>query len=163
MKNTVGIIGVAFLALLIGFVGFLYDRETVSKVPSSVAAAVPFTSLARGSRSKAATRVNYLITSANDLANLWETVDATNTPPAVDFKTQAVLAVFAGHASNSAIAVAKIEDTIEQRVVSITVTKPDAACAKKLSALSPYEIVVVPATSLSLTHRDLSTTAPCPK
>ncbi len=109
-------------------------------------------------------RVNYLITSPDELTALWESISATTPPPPIDFTTQAVLAIFAGESSDASVSVAKITDAlgIGQRLVSIAITKPDVFCTAEAEDLSPYAIVAVSATSLSLTHEDIVTTASCP-
>lgn len=167
-RETLIIIGVVLVALIIGVMVFFSGRGSVSTDTSSVVAntqpsavIVPFTEITSGSKSTVATRVNYVITSTDELNKLWKMIDATGTPPAIDFKTHAVLAVFAGKESTSLIIVAKIEDT-NARMVSVAITKPDGACAPKQSAMAPYDIVAVPVTSLPLAHEDISTTVPCP-
>ncbi|MCR4333928.1 MAG: hypothetical protein NUV60_02885 [Patescibacteria group bacterium] len=165
-RDTHIIIGLALVALAIG-VFFLARFRTASDTPSAVAniqpsaVIVPFTKIVSGEKSTVTERVNYLITSSDELTKLWKMVDATGTPPTVDFNTQNVIAVFAGKESTSSIAVAKIEDT-NARVVSVTLTKPDGACATELTAPAPYEIVVVAVTTLPLAHEDLAATAGCP-
>lgn len=161
------IIGLAAVAVAIGLFIFLRGRDTSPTVSPNLASAeqsvavVPFTKITQGEKSTVTRRVNYLITSTDELQKLWKMVDATIPPPAIDFEKQAVLAIFAGNESTSSIAIAKIEDT-DTRLVSIAVTKPDSACVSKLAAPSPYEIVVVPATTLPLAHADLATTVSCP-
>lgn len=113
-------------------------------------------------QSVVAKRVNYLLTSPSELRELWKIIEANGHPPAVDFKTQAVLAVFAGKEPVSSITVARIEDS-DARLVSVVITKPDRPCTKVPSLESPYEIVAVPATTLPLKHEDLSVTESCPK
>lgn len=161
------ITGLMLVAVAIGIFIFLRGQNTAPEVSPNLASAeqsasvVPFTKITRGEKSTVTRRVNYLITSAEELQRLWKMVDATPPPPTVDFKTHAVLAIFAGNESTSSIAIAKIEDT-DTRLVSITIAKPDDACAKSQSADSPYEIVSVPLTTLPLAHADLTTTVSCP-
>jgi hypothetical protein len=170
MRNKLLFIGVTVAAVGIGAVIFSSGRMTPSTVsPAAVVnstpkatTTVPFTRLLQGTQSSVVTRTNYLITSPAQLKNLWKLIAATSTPPTVDFKTKAVLAVFADKASSLAITVSKIEDT-DARLVSITLAKPDSTCTKKNIAASPYEIITVPVTSLSLTHEDIATTTSCPK
>lgn len=166
------IIGIAALvAIGIGVGVVIFDNDVFKDIPSSVSSSsgtngqlsaviVPFTEIARGSSSAIPTRVNYHLTSPDQLHDLWQTIGAVGTPPAVDFKTRAVLAIFAGKEPSSAIAIAKIEDT-DTRLVSIVVAKPDTACAKEGVTASPYEIVTVPATTLPLTHKDILATTSC--
>jgi hypothetical protein len=169
MRNKIIIIGVAVLAIVIGVLIFLSGTGSGAKLDSGTAyelnkpvaaVAVPFTKLAVGAKSSVAVRANYLITSPSELSKLWTMIDAKGNPPTVDFSKQTVLAVFAGKESTSSIAIAKIEDT-NTRLVSISITRPEGACAAKVPATSPYEIAVVPASSLPLTHTDILTTTKC--
>ncbi|MFA5998198.1 MAG: protease complex subunit PrcB family protein [Candidatus Paceibacterota bacterium] len=163
------ILGVALVAVTVSVGFFLFYRSDVQNGSLSAAVntqqsatAVPFTPLAEGSRSTVTRRVNYLITSPDQLSKLWKMVDATGTPPAVDFKTQAVIAVFAGErpAAGYRIAVSKVEDA-SARVVSITIAEPAADCMLAQTITAPYEVVAVPVTSLPFTHEDVSVTTTC--
>ncbi len=160
-------IAVVLIVIAIGVGVFTSNNGRVQQASPSAATqpsavAVPFTKLVQGTQSTIATRVNYFITSSTQLNELWKMVGATGTPPTVDFKTQAVIAVFAGKESTSSIAVAKVEDSLA-RMVSITIARPSGACVSKQQAATPYEIVTVPSTALPLTHTDIVTTASCPK
>ncbi len=170
MKDTSVIIGMAAIAVVIGVVIFLnggisntQSAATGANNPVPVqAVAVPFTKIVSGTESKVSTRVNYLITSPSELSKLWGMISATGTPPAVDFTTHAVIAVFAGRQPTTgyAIAVAKIEDSTT-RNVSLTIAKPDTTCTEGQTVTAPYEIVTVPATTLPLAHTDQVVTKTC--
>ena len=164
-KDTRIVIGAALLFSVGGPVALILSNDTSPIIITEVQPAtvtVPFTKLTQGTQSAVARRVNYVLTSPVELGGLWRAVNAAGEPPKVDFKTHAVIAVFAGAASNAAIAVTKIEDT-NQRLVSIAVTKLDGGCEidESRSGPSPYEIVAVPATSLPLTHEDIETSFEC--
>ncbi len=168
MRDKILFSGVAVIAVIVGALVFVSGRGTVSNGSPTVtdyrnatATAVPFTKLVQGTTSAVSDRTNYLITSPNQLSELWKMIDAHGTPPVVDFTTHAVLAVFAGKQPDASIAVAKIEDANE-RLVSIIITKPATACAQKAVVDSPYELVAVATTSLPLTHQDIPTTVNCP-
>lgn len=172
MRNTLITIGLVLLAAVVGIFIYLSGRgQDLQKesLPAVATAQVPatvvsFTKLAHGTHSTITTRVNYSITSTDQLGKLWKMIDATSTPPVVDFKIQTVVAVFAGQKSTAgySIAVSKIEDS-ESRMVSVTLASPEGACSAKKSATAPYEIIVVPSTALSFAHEDISTTTACPK
>ncbi len=163
MQDKNVLIGFSLAAIVIGVLIFAYGgiasqpQQAVNTTPP--AKTVPFTPLAQGEQSVVNERVNYLITSPAQLDELWKTLQATGTPPTVDFSTQNVLAVFAGSKSSSAIKIAKIEDS-DARMVSIMIAMPDGACAAKSSA-SPYQIVAVAASSLPLAHEDIVATTSC--
>lgn len=126
------------------------------------AATVPFTAIASGSRSLVTTRVNYLITNEEELGRLWKLLDATNTPPTVDFKESAVIAVFAGEQPTAgyAIDISKVEDS-GRRMVSVTLNQPGSGCVAAQVLSTPYKVVTLPVTSLPLDHEDTSTTVAC--
>lgn len=158
----VGAAVIGSLILLLGHSNFSNTSPASAEYNTSAATAVPFTKLVQGTQSKISTRTNYLITSPNQLEELWKTIAATGTPPTVDFKTHAVLAVFAGKETAAAISVAKIEDA-DARMVSIVIAKPDGACAPHDPSATPYELVAVASTTLPVTHEDVSTSVSCPK
>ena len=155
---------VGWLVLIAVIIGsFIFLSNGGSFPNNSAAVVVPFTRIVQGDHSKVAARVNYLITSADEFDKLWEMVDASGTPPVVDFKTNVVMAVFAGEQPTTgyAINVSNIEDSTE-RNVSLTLAKPQSDCIEGQVITAPYEIVMVPATSLPLTHEDKITTNICP-
>lgn len=161
-QHVLLIVGLALVIIALGVFAFLNQRDTSPGVSQNLASAqssiVPVTKITQGQKSIVTRRVNYLITSAEELTKLWKMVDATPPPPAIDFKKQAVLAIFAGSEPRASIAVSKVEDA-DKRVVSITLTKH---CESSQALASSYEIVAVPATGLPLTHQDIATPASCP-
>ena len=126
------------------------------------AVTVPFTALAEGPRSDVSSRVNYLITTQEELDALWELLKEPPPPPTVDFNTKVVAAVFAGKAPTTgyAITVAEGED-VDKRVVKIELTKPDESCVLAQSVTAPYQIIELPKTSLPFTHADTWVTKSC--
>lgn len=124
--------------------------------------AVPFATLAQGSQSNILARTNYLITSSDELTELWKIIDAATPPPEIDFEKNAVIAVFAGQQPTAgyAIAVSKVVDS-GSRTVSVTLTKPDNTCMVGQVLTAPYEVAVVPATTLPFAHEDASITTAC--
>lgn len=166
MRDRFILIGIIVVAILVAGVLYVYGGPRFRKAPvldttSRVAAnTVQFTRLVEGKSSAVTRRVNYLIASPAELVELWKLVNATGTPPTIDFSVNTVVAVFAGKESSSTISVAKIEDD-QARTVSILLAKPDGVCVKKPSP-APYEIVVMPATALPLTHQDIVSTTTCP-
>ena len=167
-RDALILTGAVVIAIAVGVFIFISNGGSLSYVFSSTAIntpaayTVPFTNIARGSQSTVDRRVNYYVTSVSQFGELWKMVNATGTPPYVDFKTQAVIAVFAGKEPVSSISVAKIADT-DARMVSITIMKLDSECTTKELSAPKYEIVAVSATTLPLTHTDVVTTASCPK
>ncbi len=166
-RNHIIIGGAIVAAIVIGVLAFLYSNKNVSNAPPAaitennpVATAVPFTKIAEGTQAAISTRTNYLITSADQLNQLWKIIGATSTPPEIDFGNDSVIAVFAGDKSISAIAVANVEDA-NSRMVSVTLAKMAGNCASKLKPATPYEIVSLPATTLPFMHEDIVATTSC--
>lgn len=128
----------------------------------STVATVPFTTLATGAQSAVTSRVDYLITSQDQLTQLWTLLQEPPPVPTVDFSTQVVVAVFAGQAPTTGygIAVAEVEDA-SSRIVKVELTKPDGSCVLAQSTTAPYQIVELPKTSLPFTHDDIWTTKAC--
>lgn len=148
--------------VVIGLLTFL-QTPPITAPAQDTAITVPFISLVQGQQSSIDSRVNYLLTSPDELKELWNIIGATSTPPEVDFETQAVLAVFAGEKPAMKAMVIKIEDMqdIGKRIVSIFIAKPEESCQSQIPSRSPYEIVAVAATSLALTHQDIVETMSC--
>ena len=162
-RDILIILGVVLVAVAIGVIVMLGQSQAPgAQIPTTsqlAAVAVPFEMLAQGETSKVTDRVNYVITSPDELTRLWALVDATGTPPAIDFSTKSVLAVFAGKGPSAHITVVHITDA-DTRTVAVAVAEPDTSCAKK-AVVSPYELVVVPTTTLPLTHKDTTTPLSC--
>jgi hypothetical protein len=146
--------------VVIGLLTFTHPTSIVLADTNSQTSIVPFTTLVQGEQSAIVMRVNYVVTSADELAALWKIIGATSTLPIVDFKEEAVIAVFAGETPQAAITVAKVEDTHE-RLVSILVKKPNGDCIVTETNRYPFEVIALAATSLPLTHEDIITTTTC--
>jgi len=167
-RDRLIVIGVALVAIGIGTFLFLSGNFSSTSLPvvsdnQTVTITVPFTPLVSGTRSTVTTRVNYFITSSDQLDELWNMLNATSTPPKIDFSKQAVIAVFAGQQPSTgyAIKVSKVVDS-SARLVSITIAKPGDTCMTGQAFTAPFELVAVPLTTLPLAHEDLSTTSTCP-
>ncbi|MFI5260588.1 MAG: hypothetical protein ACHQU0_02220 [Candidatus Paceibacteria bacterium] len=166
MKDDYIFVGIAtvvvcVLIFIFGYRGSPSNPAPVTMTASQTATLVPFTKLVQGTRSNIPTRTNYVITSNEELTQLWNMIDATSTPPTVDFGKNVVLAVFAGKGLNAGITVAKVEDA-SARLVSVHIMTPSSTCTKK-SIVSPYELVAVPKTALQVTHEDISSPVGCSK
>ncbi|MBU6491016.1 protease complex subunit PrcB family protein [Patescibacteria group bacterium] len=170
MRNILAIVGLVVAATIIGAFVFLYGGNTFPS-RSSLAPAynnppdkttIPFTELAHGAHSSIPVRANYLITSEDQLSELWKMIDAGGQTPKVDFATQSVIAIFAGQKPTAGytIAVSNVEDAAT-RDVTITLTSPGGSCLLAQSLTAPYQVVELPKTSLAFTHKDLATTLSC--
>lgn len=130
---------------------------------ASDVSAVPFTKITEGVRSSVQKRVNYIITSSEQLNELWKVASIDGNVPSVDFTKSDVIAVFSGpkSESGSAIAVARVEDS-KKRMVTITLINPNEKCSiAKQSTTTPYQIITVPKTTLTLFHKDETVTRGC--
>jgi hypothetical protein len=110
-------------------------------------------------------RVNYRITNADQLATLWELIYSSNGPavPSVDFSKKEVLAVFDGTHTTSGfgVIVSGVHDADGVRTVSITHTAPGDSCVPGGGVTSPFMLVVVPKTSLPLSHDETTQVNEC--
>lgn len=149
--------------IIIGVLAVMQQSPVGSASAQDISKEVPFTRLVEGEQSGVTGRVNYVLSSPEELNALWKMIGATTTPPVVDFQSQSVLAVFADAAPESKVTIAKIEDSevAARRVVSIVIAKPEQQCGSAKAVTSPYELVAVAATSLSLTHEDIIATTSC--
>lgn len=134
-------------------------KESVAPPPATV----PFTKITEGVRSSVQKRVNYIITSPDQLSELWKVAGIGGSVPVVDFTKEDVLAVFSGPkpVSGFAIAVARVEDS-KKRMVTITLINPNEQCSVlRHATTTPYQIVAVPKTILPLFHEDETVTRSC--
>jgi len=164
-KDTHLILGMVLVAVAIVVIVRLpvqggAQEPTVDSSPQ--VSHISFTKLAEGTQSSVVTRTNYLVTSTDELERLWKLIDATTPSPEIDFSKDAVVAVFAGEkpTTGHAISVTKIEDT-EERMVLVTLAEPGGDCMTGQALTTPYEIVIVPLTTLPFTHKDASITTAC--
>lgn len=168
MRDTMTIIGMAVVAIVIGYgaymlavrSGTVVEEPPATQSPATVI--VPFTALARGEHSTVTRRTNYLITSADQLATLWQMIDAPGQTPAVDFSAKSVVAVFSGTKPTLGydIRITQVGDSTA-RTVTVLLTSPGGSCLPAQATISPYEIVEISKTDLPFTHVDIATTTSC--
>ena len=172
MRDVLILIALALFAAVVGFFLYFYGQGTLptgsgaqsaAVAPAPTGTPVATTVLLSGTRSSIGTRTNYLITTSAELAQLWQLTGAPGTAPAIDFSKDAVIAVFAGTEPTAGygIAVTGVTDSATERMVSITLTSPDATCALAQSQTAPFQVVEVPATALTLAHEDIASTTNC--
>lgn len=160
-----GVIGLGVVIYTLNYVGLLsfIDYSPGDEPPQQVAATVvPFTQIAQGSESKVSTRVNYVISSQEELVSLWKLIDAKGTPPTIDFSANEVIAVFAGEKNSGGygIRVRSITDAAD-RDVTVELQIPSSSCMTASVITTPYQVVSMPVTKLPLSHKDISATIGC--
>ncbi|MGH7175076.1 MAG: protease complex subunit PrcB family protein [Minisyncoccia bacterium] len=148
------------LALIIAIVIVFFPP----RLAGGMGVAVSYSVLDQGPISGVSSRVNYLITDQAGFKNLWQMLHgASSTPPTVDFSQNEVIALFAGAEPTAGyeIGIASISATAAHRLVSVDIGMPAAGCASTSVETTPYELAVLPASSLPLSHEDVAVAAPC--
>jgi hypothetical protein len=167
--SIIGLVVVAAIGL--GILLFFFEPSSLRSQVDQVFVSngsVPITVLAQGTKAVAIQdRTNYRIQNAHDLMALWELVYGYNDTPAtptVDFTKNEVLAVFDGsHATNGyTISIVSVTDNTGKRLVVVSHDAPHSSCTLTKTPTSPFEIVLVPKTTLAISHQDQMGTAPCP-
>ena len=152
------LIGVAcVIAIAVGSLLYAFGPGAAGG-PASVERAVSFTVLRSGTDGpQDLGRVNYRIRSQEQYAQLWAMLYGADAepPPAVDFETTEVLAVFDGsHATGGyAVSVAQVTDAAS-RTVTIERAAPGSSCMVSQSLTAPFELIALPASELTLTHEE---------
>ncbi len=168
---------IVILAVCIGGLLYLYGGDAFHPLftpPGKQAPAVSYTGansadiriVAQGENTaQAIRRVNYRITSADQLASLWQMIYGAEAPalPQVDFGKYDVLAVFDGSHSTSGygIRVDSIKDADSVRTLSITHLTPGDSCAVATMTTSPFVLVQVTKSPLTLSHTDTAEEQAC--
>ncbi|MBI5405890.1 protease complex subunit PrcB family protein [Candidatus Kaiserbacteria bacterium] len=165
-KEFVIWIGTALAIVLIGAVFFVRGTRVTPSDDGpynlTPLVTVPFSELAHGSQSTVTRRTNYLITSPDQLRELWKMIDTAGQTPTVDFAQNDVIAVFAGTKPTVGYAIAVTEVADEEiRTVTLTLTEPGGSCLLAQSLTAPYQVIVVAKTTLPLTHADTTATVSC--
>lgn len=163
-KDILILSGMALAAVALGTILYLYGANTLRGSGRPEIAAV----IAHGSYAPISDRKNFRISNADDMQKLWALLygnDASNTPPIpqIDFSRQEVVAVFAGEKPTGGydIAVSGIQDSSNERMVSVTITAPGPSCMVAESQTSPFQVVTVPVSTLPFAHTDAVETNTC--
>jgi len=171
MRDIATTIAVGIVAVTIGVFVFSYVDGPIALITRDAPGATPvsphlgpvvFTQIAHGAHSSVTRRTNYIVTSSSELTELWKMIEVEGQPPAIDFATHEVIAVFAGKEPTAGydIKVSQVEDSASRKV-TVLLTKPGGSCLLAQSVTNPYQVIVVPKTALDLTHEDLLTTVGC--
>jgi hypothetical protein len=171
--RDVFLIGIAgLIALLVGGLLYMFGPGSAPggvgggpQVAADGSIIVPFTVLRQGDNGpQNVGRVNYRIKTQEQLETLWGMLYGANAEktPYVDFSTNEVLAVFDGsHATGGySVSVAQVTDA-DARTVSITRASPGSACIVTQAFTAPFELIVLPKSTLPLTHQDEASVNEC--
>jgi hypothetical protein len=162
MRETLTIIGIAVVAALVGLVAFTYSEAPAPAAEVPRGTNVYFTELASGDQSTVTRRVNYLITSPEELTKLWGMITTEVEQPTIDFENRQVIAVFAGEepTAGHTIRVTRVRDG-DSRQVEVLLTSPGGSCILAEELTQPYYVIELPKTELALTHTNTATTTSC--
>ncbi|HQU07473.1 MAG: hypothetical protein B7X04_00465 [Parcubacteria group bacterium 21-54-25] len=159
MNKDIAILGgLALLAFVVGGSIFFFGLKTTNT-------SLPVSVIAQGTNASVLTRSNYVIKNESDWQQFKTLFDGTSGSPlpTIDFSKEQALAVFAGAEPTGGyrIEVSKITDSTQKRTIDVTISTPGPHCTVTQAQTSPYEIVVVPATSLPLMHVDTTKVSSC--
>jgi hypothetical protein len=164
MRDLLIILGVIVAAIAVGAVLFFFGPPAFHTLPNS-SGNVSFTLLKEGTNALSMSdRANYEIQNQEQLKELWGYVQGNpDSVPSIDFTKQEVLAVFDGTHSTGGyhIDISKITEANGTRTVQVVRTAPGANCTSNQGLTGPYQVVIVPASTLPLTHVDTSVTQDC--
>ncbi len=160
MKDALIIGAICIVAIVIG--GWLFLIEPKGDEARSADIFV----LAQGQQAyEVDERKNYRIRSLDELQELWSMTYPADGPaiPAVDFAQYEVLAVFDGtHTSGGYdVMVTGVEDSALSRTVRITRTSPGESCMTPSVITSPFVLVRIPASDLTIVREEESVVAEC--
>jgi hypothetical protein len=167
MKETHTTLGIVVFIIAAAAMLYFYGPSSLrGYVTGMLLGNVHYTVISQGNNALSVTeRVNYRIQNTADFAQLWTmVVPDQEAPPEVDFSKNEVLAVFDGtHPSGGySVAVTSVTDSNGTRTVHVQRTTPGSTCAVTEAITSPYQILVVPKTTLALAHDDVAVTKECP-
>lgn len=159
---------VVFISVLIAGLLYLFGGPSVNTPPGTMEAPSGFSYAVAAEGDDALgidRRVNYRIRTEDEFAMLWEEMfpGVSQTPLAIDFSREEVLALFDGTHSTTgyAVSVSDIEDTNGVRRVTVLRSVPGEACAVASRITSPYVIIRVPKSTLPIERIEQEAVAPC--
>lgn len=164
MRDILIIFGMIVAAIAVGAALFFYGPSTFRSTTNPLGN-VSFRLLKEGTNAVTVTdRANYEIQNQAQLNELWNYIQGTpGAAPTINFDKEEVLAVFDGtHASGGfSIDVDHITEKDGVRMMHVVRTIPGSNCVLTDGITSPYQIVAVPKTNLSLSHEDQTITRDC--
>ena len=127
---------------------------------------IQFRVLDSGSRAAEVTeRKNFAVYDATEFARLWKMANGTDgkAVPAVDFSKEYVIGVFEGEQPTGGygIRVTSLTDADDTRTVAIERAAPAPGCLTTQALTSPYQLILVPVSSASLTPVETAVETPC--
>lgn len=165
MRDTIIIGTVCVAAILLG-VWLYVSGDGTTPTPHASEGAVSYEVLAEGNNAGSVSeRKNYRIKSASEYEQLLALMYGTDSPVLrpVNFEKEEVLAAFDGsHASGGYdIRVEGVTDDGLVRTISIVHTEPGETCMTTGALSSPFVMVVVPKTTLTLSKNVRTETTSC--
>lgn len=165
MRDALVLLSLGIVAVLLTVLFFMFGGVSSGLSPQMLeqgGAPISFSEVVRGDHSSVTWRANYLITSAAELTELWKLLDRGGNPPDIDFTSEQVIAVFAGKqpVSGYEIQVAAVRDATS-RQVEIVSRNPGGSCVVAALPTEPYQIIVVPKSTLPLTRTERVETISC--
>ena len=169
MRDAIIIFVAIILSMMIG--SYLFFNGVPSESPPVGPPIVrepksPFAVLAEGEQAgKVMRRTNFLIRSEDEFLELWTMVYGTSGParPYVDFTKYEVIAVFDGTHSSGGyrVEVTDVAEEDDRRIVSITRHEPGDTCDVSDAVTSPFQIVRVEKSPLSIDKKEEKVTDAC--
>lgn len=164
MRDLLIIFGMVVAAIIVGALLFFYGPASFRAVTGQTAG-ISFRLIKEGTNAVTMTeRANYQIENQAQLNELWSYLQATpGTVPVINFDKEEVLAVFDGTHTTGGYRISIDQITIKDgvRTVRVIRTAPGPNCILTDAVTSPYQVVVVPKSDLTLSHIDESVTQDC--
>jgi hypothetical protein len=178
MRNTLFILALCVVAILLGLFLFFYNPKDLTgqkgtdqsaQVGTATVTVTPvvFTVLETGGNALEGDgdRKNIAARDQESFDRVWKMAHGAQeiAAPEIDFSKEYIVAVFAGQkpSGGHAIAVTKVEDVGDERVITVTLTAPGANCVVTDMLTSPYQLIRVPASMHYLKAVDTTVTTPC--
>jgi hypothetical protein len=107
---------------------------------------VPFRTIARGADSKIGTRHELVVRTAGSWHLIWYKHHGPSETPAIDFRREMILAIFAGNRAmrTSSIEIVSVTREADSLVIRYRVRRDRTAAAPPI-ATAPFHIIAVPA------------------
>ena len=180
MKDLLIILGMCLLAIAIGAWLFLHDparpliviptgaptASTPSTMEEPKDALIDFSVIDTGMHAAGVSSAkNYAAGGPEEFAKIWKMAHGDDgiPLPEVDFDKDYVIAVFAGQKPTGgyALEVSQVVDSKDTRTIAMTLTSPGKGCIVTQALTNPYQIITLPASTLTLKSVTVTKTVDC--